>query len=117
MSAEIRPLPGDDPVSSRETEAAGGFHIDCERDGDGRLVLRPVGDLDLLTAPVLAEALARSEPEETLVVDLARVTFLDSSGLRALLLAHEDGAVLRSPSSPARTTFQVARVSSVLVDP
>ncbi|HKY69103.1 MAG TPA: hypothetical protein VJM49_22125 [Acidimicrobiales bacterium] len=51
------------------------------------------------------------------MVDLARVTFLDSSGLRALLLAHEDGAMLRSPSSPARTTFQVARVSSVLVDP
>ena len=116
MSAEIRPLPGDDPVTSRETEAAGGFRIDGERDGDGRLV-RPVGELDLLTAPVLAEALARSEPDETLVVDLARVTFLDSSGLRALLLAHEDGAMLRSPSSPARTTFQVARVSSVLVDP
>ena len=116
MSADVHPLPGDDPALARE--AAGSLRIDCEPDGDGRVVLRPVGDLDLLTAPVLTEALAqRGGSGVTLVIDLAAVTFLDSSGLRALLVAHEDGAQLRSPSSPVRTTFRVARMSGILVDP
>ena len=49
-------------------------------------VLRPVGELDLATAPMLAEA-ADAEialAPSSLVIDLTATTFLDSSGARAL---------------------------------
>ena len=52
----------------------------------GLPVLSPVGELDLATAPLLAEAadaeLVRSPG--ALLVDLTRTTFLDSSGARTL---------------------------------
>jgi anti-sigma B factor antagonist len=49
-------------------------------------VLRPVGELDLATAPMLSQALDEElalQPS-SLVVDLTPTTFLDSSGARLL---------------------------------
>ena len=44
------------------------------------------GDIDIQTAPVLREALAAlPSTEQTVVVDLSGVEFLDSSGLGALV--------------------------------
>lgn len=56
-------------------------------DEDDAVVLAPRGELDIATAGRLAEAADRV-PGDTplLVVDLRAVTFLDSSGLRGLLL-------------------------------
>ncbi|GIE97563.1 STAS domain-containing protein [Paractinoplanes rishiriensis] len=54
---------------------------------DGTLVLTAAGEVDMSNAASFAEALtaARSDaPEETLVVDLTRVEYLDSAGLAAL---------------------------------
>lgn len=55
----------------------------------GRAVLRVRGELDLVTAPELAQAvhaqLSASPP--SLVIDLSDTTFLDSSGARQLALA------------------------------
>jgi anti-sigma B factor antagonist len=47
------------------------------------------GELDLASAPALAEALQRTAGEGTqpVTLDLAGVTFIDSSALRALVLA------------------------------
>ncbi|WP_103337811.1 STAS domain-containing protein [Amycolatopsis sp. CA-126428] len=57
------------------------------------LVLAVAGEVDLLTAAQLTDAvtaaLARLPP--VLVIDLAAVTFLDSSGLSVLAQAHADG--------------------------
>ncbi len=57
------------------------------------LVLAVAGEVDLLTATQLTDAvtaaLARRPP--VLVIDLAAVTFLDSSGLSVLARAHADG--------------------------
>ena len=49
-------------------------------------VLRAVGELDLTTSPVLAEAADAdlAERPASLVVDLTATTFLDSSGARTL---------------------------------
>jgi len=55
---------------------------------DGYFV-RVSGDVDLATAPQLAEVLGQFA-NGTLRVDLSEVTFLDSSGLRTLLHAHRD---------------------------
>jgi anti-anti-sigma factor len=52
----------------------------------GATVLAAVGVLDLATAPVLERAVADLAPEVAVHLDLAQVTFIDSCGLRALLL-------------------------------
>jgi anti-sigma B factor antagonist len=45
------------------------------------------GELDLATAPILTDQLARVEGEGVaeIILDLSQLTFLDGSGLRALL--------------------------------
>jgi anti-sigma B factor antagonist len=65
------------------------FRIEVERIGD-RAVLVIAGDVDLATAPIVinkVESLFR-EPIASIAVDLGAVTFVDSSGIAALLKAH-----------------------------
>jgi|tagenome__1003787_1003787.scaffolds.fasta_scaffold16733552_1 anti-anti-sigma factor len=47
-----------------------------------RTVIQVRGEVDLATAPALAEALA--EANSDIVVDLAELAFMDASGLQAL---------------------------------
>ncbi|MFG2484841.1 MULTISPECIES: STAS domain-containing protein [Streptomyces] len=60
----------------------------------GRVVaVRPVGEIDMATAPLLSRALAQAlahvgaSQADRIVTDCSRVTFCDSSGLNALLAA------------------------------
>jgi anti-anti-sigma factor len=88
--------------------------IDVDEQGD-RLVLTLRGELDPHTAPQLRsridEALANGKVD--LVLDLAGVTFIDSSGLRVVLRAHSEAGerngrlVLRSPSATARRLLDI----------
>ena len=57
---------------------------------DGNHTLLLSGEVDLLTAPELEEAIRRLCVDGTtgIVLDLRKVTFMDSSGLRAMLSAH-----------------------------
>ena len=71
-----------------------------ERAVDGSVVVAVVGDVDMNTVPELEERLvAAARAEVPLVADLTGVTFLDSSGLSALVRCHErglrDGAAFR----------------------
>ena len=43
------------------------------------------GDIDLAGGPLLEAAILRRESSEPVVIDLAKVEFIDSSGLRSLL--------------------------------
>jgi len=58
---------------------------------DDRHLVAVRGDLDLHTAPELREALDRAidEGRNRLVVDLTETSYMDSSGLTALVLAHK----------------------------
>ena len=62
------------------------FEVSCAKDGrDERISLR--GELDMLSAPMLArelEAAAKRRPPR-IVLDLRALTFMDVSGLRAIL--------------------------------
>lgn len=61
-----------------------------ERDG-GRSIVRVLGELDIATAPQLAEALVEAAGGgAAVVVDLTATTFLDSSGLRTMVMAARD---------------------------
>jgi len=55
----------------------------------GHAVLRVRGELDLVTAPQLAQAVQvqLSASPSSLIIDLTDTTFLDSSGARQLALA------------------------------
>jgi len=81
--------------------------------------LAVVGEIDASTAPALGTALAAAD-HHPLVVDLAGVTFCDSSGLRVLLEAHQRLAdegrrlVLANPSEVIARLFDVAGVNEHL---
>jgi anti-sigma B factor antagonist len=77
------------------------IEFDTEVVDDETSVIRPKGRLNLLAAPQLREAVAASvrEGRPRIVVDLADTTFMDSSGLGALVgglkSARQGGGTLR----------------------
>jgi anti-anti-sigma factor len=76
-----------------------------------RATVRVRGELDMATAPRLTHeltALIEGEGAQSLTVDLGGVSFIDSTGLRALLGAHEQlrqrgGALVVSGPQPNTT--------------
>ena len=69
---------------------SGDFEI-ARSQTNGILVLRLVGEFDLAGVAAFERELARdqSEREDTLVLDLRGLTFIDSSGLRAVVMADD----------------------------
>lgn len=69
---------------------------------DGSVELRVAGEVDMATAPLLDAALAEclaANGARPVILDLAAVTFMDSTGLRVVIGAHKallsQGADLR----------------------
>lgn len=56
---------------------------------NGLLHVAVSGELDIATAPQLDAALQQPDVVTGIVLDLTRVSFIDSTGLRVLLQAHE----------------------------
>jgi anti-sigma B factor antagonist len=84
-------------------------------------VLPLEGEIDLHVSPNIAASLQmmiEKKPAQ-LIVDLARVTYIDSSGLAALIEgmqnAQEYGGnfALTSLQEPVRTIFEIARLDQV----
>jgi anti-sigma B factor antagonist len=68
------------------------FEIELSRSGE-TVTVAPTGELDIATVPRLADALAAAErPYERLVLDLRGLSFIDSSGLRLVLMEVERAA-------------------------
>ena len=63
-----------------------------ERHSEGAVVVHLVGELDLYNAPEVRTVLLElaSEQPERLVIDLAEVTFVDSTALGVLIEARDD---------------------------
>jgi anti-anti-sigma factor len=60
----------------------------AEQASNGEQVVRVDGELDIATAPELESALLRPRPrDERVILDLAELRFIDSTGLRVLLRA------------------------------
>lgn len=91
----------------------GTLHIDVAQD-NGATILSVLGEVDLATAPILDERLtaAAAGDAATIIVDLDRVTFMDSSGLQVLLshifADHNDSRIRLTRGSP-----QVVRLFTV----
>ncbi|WP_405139762.1 STAS domain-containing protein [Sphaerisporangium sp. NBC_01403] len=83
-------------------------------------VCRVSGDVDISCSPVLRERLlaALQPPRARLVLDLSEVTFMDASGLGALMAARRrslllgGGVRLVAPSSPVRRVLEASGLRS-----
>jgi anti-sigma B factor antagonist len=64
------------------------LHIGLRREA-GRAILSLEGELDLATAELLEQAMVGLEQEPMVVLDLERLKFIDSTGLRGVLAALE----------------------------
>jgi anti-sigma B factor antagonist len=65
--------------------------VDVDHEDEGRTVrVRPRGDIDLATVAVLQACLRSLPAAAEVVVDLADVAFIDSSGINAVLRANLD---------------------------
>jgi anti-sigma B factor antagonist len=96
----------------------GAFSISVDNQG-ARAVVEPRGELDLATAPELEAVLGeRLDAGQEVVVDLRRLGFMDSTGLRVILAAHKraGGAprfcIVRPPDGG--TVAKVLTVAGVL---
>ena len=64
--------------------AANSFRIEWPV-AKGYTICRPSGDLDMYSVSIFREALADVAARARIVIDLSKVTFLDSAGLGALI--------------------------------
>jgi anti-anti-sigma factor len=97
------------------------LHLDSEnRDGLVHIALR--GELDLSSAAKLQEELRRVEADAppVLVLDLSKLVFLDSTGLRCLVTADERAkaegrrvVIVRGPD-PVQRVFSITRLEERL---
>lgn len=91
-------------------------------DRDGFVHVGLVGELDLSTVGKVQEELRRVEETAppTLVIDLSRLTFLDSTGLRCIVTADERArdagrrmVIVRGPD-PVQRVFAITRLEERL---
>ena len=87
---------------------------------DGTTVLTVSGELDMMTAPKLRECLAGTDG--TVVVDLLSVSFLDSSGIAALVDARKrltdtgGNLLLRKPEGIVRRALEIIGLAGWIED-
>ena len=90
---------------------------------DGRLVVTPAGELDLATAPELEQIVMPAVRDGgQVIVDLRRLAFMDSSGVRVLVEGHALAAesagrltIVRPPAgSPVDRVIDIAGIARAL---
>jgi anti-sigma B factor antagonist len=102
-----------------ESTMSGSFRADVRR-VDGGVVVRLQGELDVYSAPMLRRAFVDFKHGQgvTVVVDLARLTFMDAAGLGALLTARRDVVarggqmVLHAPSPAVSRVIQITGIAN-----
>ena len=67
------------------------FKVEVNVESD-RVLIAPHGELDMATIPQVETKIAeaRSEGHKTIVLDLRNLAFMDSSGLRLMLIADSE---------------------------
>lgn len=90
------------------------LQIDVRRTPD-RIVLRLSGELDLARAPLLQGELESTEltTAAMVVLDLQALEFIDSTGLRVLLTAHERARAHGQEFAITQGSPQVQRLLSI----
>jgi anti-sigma B factor antagonist len=97
------------------------LEIDVQNSAE-RTLVTVSGELDAATATFLYDKLSDLEVDDVqhVVLDLAQVTFMDSTGLGVIVtehkrLAHTDGSLtIFSPPSSVRRLFEITGLDGVL---
>jgi len=113
-------MPADDASRAAHAHAPGGLGLRSEREGETHIV-ELLGELDIAGAPALEEELLRVEATDTaaIVIDLRRLEFIDSTGIRLLVMAADrcdDDArltLLRGPV-PVHRVFELTGLAARL---
>lgn len=85
-----------------------------------RWVVRAEGELDLSGVPQLRRVLKHPWPVPDVTVDLAGVTFIDSTGMQFLIESQREAEArggrleLRNPSGAVRATLRISGVLPLL---
>ena len=81
-------MPGDHGDRAARTSKLGSLALRSHREGDAH-VIELIGELDLDGAPRLEEEFKRVEASDvaSIVVDLGQLEFIDSTGIRLLVMA------------------------------
>ncbi len=108
-------------MASAESTGAQGVQgsIESGRDASGAPIVRLVGEIDISNASTLAGTLDRlvaANADDHVVVDLAELEFMDSSGIAMLLQAagRVGSLELRSPTPTIRRIIESTGLSDVL---
>jgi anti-anti-sigma factor len=97
------------------------MRIDVEQAPNGRVVVRPFGSIDAVTAADLKTSLKQAAlgGSKQVIVDLGAVDFIDSSGLSALisglkaLRQNGGGLSLSGPNPQAMTALRLTMLDRV----
>jgi len=111
-----------EPIDAEKRAAAIEFHyaiaddpvftVTLEADDQVR-VLHLAGDLDMMSAPVFIEQFRHSIHSPAVTIDMTSVTFMDSTGIAALLTARRQGIAEGWTMTLRGLRPNVARVLSI----
>lgn len=83
--------------SGRAVDAGDALRVEVSYDGDGRALISATGDVDVATADQLKAALAVAiDQGHDVVLDLSRVSFLDSTGVAVIIATLNSARVVGS---------------------
>jgi len=92
--------------------------------GGGRVTFTPRGELDLATAPELEDKVltAVRDASQPVILDLRELTFMDSTGVRTIVAAHQtaesSGCELRvvrpARESPVSRVIEISGIDEAL---
>ena len=105
----------DNPAEEWAAEEPLEFAVDLTRN-NGHVVVSVQGELDACTGPMLQARLedaVEAEGGPSIVMDLGAMTFIDSSGLTALVSAHKWLASKQGSLTLSRPTAQTRKILEI----
>jgi anti-anti-sigma factor len=95
----------------------------ADGEGSGSTLVTLNGELDMATAPEVAELLLRTVAESDVVIEASGLRFMDSHGIAAVWRAHLDAAdangvghkvVVRNPSPQVRRLLEITGLTVLI---
>jgi anti-anti-sigma factor len=106
-------------IEGRGVDPVGAFNVEVVPAPDGVTVVALSGELDMAATPFVRSRVDEAAGTRALVLDLAAVTFVDSSMLKELLRAggelerYETRLVLAGVSDPVKRLFDLTRTAGM----
>ncbi|MDH6554215.1 anti-anti-sigma factor [Streptomyces sp. SAI-133] len=109
-----------DKMPDTEQDPPPGHLAITETTSEGIRILTLAGEIDYDTCGTLRQALTIPVPQPPVVIDLRRVTFMDSTGINILIAAHHNATAaggwlrLAAPTNSVMRTIQIVGLDTVI---